>query len=287
MPVMADFARLPTSRKVLVFVVIGGLLGLLYFQFVFKPLKDQVDEAETALAGKKAKSNQLDKDKEAFKELKQRVCQLKRVIDENATALPTEAELPAFFETLNRKVIESGVEVHRWQQGTEATVETFIKVPVTIELTGTYMQIKKFFASLIEKKRKPGAPAPVLSADGGCSNGAPIEEHERIVSIENLQLTNPIVVNHEIVLSAKFTAATYREEEKSAAPGTPQVRKAPALAPPPAGAGSAAPLPPAATPAGAKARTDGAMQKDEDRTRKAPETQEPGSAGSAKLKGGL
>lgn len=288
MPIVADFARLPTSRKVLVFVVIGGLLGLLYFQFAFKPLKDQLDEAENSLNSKKAKSNQLDKDKEDFKALKQRVCQLKRVIDENQTALPTEAELPAFFETLNRKVIESGVEVHRWQQAAESNVETFIKVPVTIELTGTYMQIKKFFASLIEKRRKPGAPPPPsLSGDGGCSNGAPIEEHERIVSIENLQLTNPTVVNHEIVLSAKFTAATYREEEKAATPGAPPVRKAPALAPSPGGAGSAAPLPPANTPAGAKARTDGAMQKDEDRTRKAPESQQTGGAGSAKLKGGL
>jgi hypothetical protein len=185
-------------------------------------------------------------------------------------------------------VLESGVEVRSWQQQHEQPIETFIKVPVSIELTGTYMQIKKFFASLVEKRRKPGASAPVVStADGGCTGG-PVEEHDRIVSIENLSLTNPTVVNHEIVLDAKFIAATYREEEKTT-PGLPPVRKiAPAPAPAPAGAGSAAPLPPADTPAGAKARADNAMQKDEDRTRKAPGTQEAQpAAGSAKLKGGL
>jgi Tfp pilus assembly protein PilO len=290
MAVMADFARLPTSRKVLVFVVIGGLLGAVYWQFAYKPLKEDVEEADAAHLAKQAKNNQLDHDKEDFKALNQRRCQLKRIIDENETALPTEAELPAFFETLNRKVLESGVEVRSWAQRPEEKIEAFIKVPVSIELTGSYMQIKKFFASLIEKRKKSSVtPAPVVT-DTGCGNSAPLEEHERIVSIENLKLTAPTVVNHEIVLTANFIATTYREEDKNAASGAPVVRKPVLTAPPaPAGSGSAAPLPPAATPAGAKARADGAMQKDDDRTRKAPNTQEvqPTPEGSAKLKGGL
>ena len=158
MAVMADFARMPTSRKVLVFVVIGALLGALYFQFAFKPLTSDIKDAEDQNAAKNAKNHQLDKDKDDFKALNQHMCQLKRIIDENQTALPTEAELPAFFETLNRKVLESGVEVRSWAQQKEEPVESFIKVPVKIELTGSYMQIKKFFASLVPKKKKPGVP---------------------------------------------------------------------------------------------------------------------------------
>ncbi len=284
MAVMADFGRLPPQRKVLVFVVIGGLLGALYYQFGYKPLDEQVKEAEAQHRSKQAKNVQLDKDKDDFKALQQHRCALKRFIDENQTALPTEAELPAFFETLNRKVLESGVEVRRWEQRHEEPIESFIKVPVYIELTGTYMQIKKFFASLIEKKKKPGAAPTPTATDGGCSNSTPIEEHERIVSIESLRLISPTVVNHEIVLTAQFTAATYRAEDKNAGPGGPTVRKSVAPTPAPAGAGSAAKLPDAATPAGAKARVDGAMEKDDDRTRKRPETN---ADGSAKLKGGL
>ena len=290
MPVLADFSRMPNQRKVLVFVVLGGLLGLLYFQFGYKPLQEQVDEADAQHAAKVAKNNQLDKDKDEFKKLKLRMCSLNRIIDENQTALPTEAELPAFFETLNRKVLESGVEVRRWEQRPEEKIDAFIKVPVSIELTGTFMQVKKFFASLVEKKRKPGVTPPATTADGGCNSGAPIEEHERIVSIENLSLLSPTVVNHEIVLTATFTAATYRAEDKNATPGAPTVRKSVAPAAPAGGSGGAAQPPPnPATPAGAKARTEGAMEKDSDRTRKAPDTQEaqPTPAGSAKLKGGL
>ena len=40
MAVMADFARLPNQRKVMIFVVAGFLLFLLYYQFVFKSLNE-------------------------------------------------------------------------------------------------------------------------------------------------------------------------------------------------------------------------------------------------------
>jgi Tfp pilus assembly protein PilO len=275
MPIMADFARLPTQRKVLAFVIAGLLIGALYFQFAFKSLNADVQQAEAQHQAKISLNNKLESDKADFKALKLRNCQLKRIIDENQTALPTEAELPAFFETLNRKVLDSGVEVRKWNQEKEESVETFIKVPVTIELTGSYMQIKKFFASLIEKRKKSSTPPPPPS-DTGC-NAGPIEEHERIVSIENLKLINPTVINHEIVLTAHFTAATYRKEEPVDPNAAQQFKKAAPQAP------AGAPMPAADTPAGAKARTEKAMDKDDARTKTAPGVQD----GSAKLKGGL
>ena len=45
MAIMADFARLPQQRKVMIFVVAGFLMFLLYYQFVFKSLNRDLDEA--------------------------------------------------------------------------------------------------------------------------------------------------------------------------------------------------------------------------------------------------
>ena len=288
MAVMADFSRLPTQRKVLVFVVIGALLGGLYFQFVFKGLKQDVEDAEGDHAGKLTKNTALEADIPKYEALKARYNVLRRIIDENQKALPTESDLPAFFENLNRKVTEAGVEVEKWRQISEVQVESFVKVPVEIELTGTFMQIKKFFASLVPKKKRPGQDvAPNATGDQ-------VEERERIVSIENLSLTQPTAKNREWILKARFTAATYRQEDRSAddaepPPGKPGAPKKPGATPKKPSTAptkpAAKPLPPADTPAGAKARAEKAMEKDESRTRNAPEVQEP--AGSGRLKGGL
>jgi type IV pilus assembly protein PilO len=265
---MADFARLPNDRKVLLFVVAGGLLGLLYFQFLYKPLAEDKDTAQQENAAKVRLNNKLANDIPEYENLKKRVKELDERIARNQQALPTEAEVPAFFEMLERKIKQSGVEITRWTKQPEAPVATFMKVPVDIELTGSFMQIKRFFASLVQNDVSPAS----------LQNPEQPEEHERIVSIENLSLVNPVVRNREIMLTAKFTAVTYRQDEP----------KTPAAAPPPAASGTPGPakppMPSAATPAGAKVRTEDAMQKSVDRNAKG--IGDKPADGSAGAKGG-
>ncbi|MEO6776825.1 MAG: type 4a pilus biogenesis protein PilO [Kofleriaceae bacterium] len=262
---MADFARLPNQRKAMIFVVAGFLLFLLYYQFGFKPLSNDLEEANAEHNSKVAASHKADQDIKTFNDLKPAMNRLTAQIEQNEKALPTEAELPAFFETLNRKVTESGVQVNRSNQQPEVKVESFIRVPVDFEIQGTFMQIKRFFASLVPKQQKAGMSDVTASGDPA------VEDRERIVSIDNLTIGDPQVKNREIILTAKFTANTFRQEEKLDLTPPKPAGAAPARAP------AAKPLPPAATPKGAKVRVDNAMEKAEQRT---------GSA-DQRLKGGL
>ena len=273
MAVMADFAKLPRRQKFMLFGVIAVALGLLYNQFVLKKLKANLADAEGEHDAKQAENARLEHDIPEFQKLKARMQNLNRMIEENQKALPTEAELPAFFDMLNRKVLESGVEVVRSTQGKEVPIESFVKVPIDYEITGSYTQIKKFFASLLPKKKTPGEPTPEGQDE--------VDEKERIVSIENLSLSNPTVRNREIRLTAKFIASTYRQEEKDGDTNGPR----PSAPPPPqkkvnpSAAG-------ASTPAGAKAKTDDAMDKNQQRNNGASGVDSAGS-GSARMKGGL
>ena len=102
------------------------------------------------------------------------------------------------------------------------------------------------------------------------------------MSIENLSLTQPIVRNREIRLTAKFTASTYRQEEK----------KDPNAKPPKAAAAAApaAPPAPASTPRGAKQQTESALDKGAQRNGNATGVEEaktPAGSGTDRMKGGL
>jgi type IV pilus assembly protein PilO len=288
---MADFARMPTQRKVMVFAVIGLVIGAVYWKFVYKSLDDDLAAAQAEHDNKLSTNKRLADDIPRFSELRTHMARLHELIEKNQTALPSEAELPAFFDTLQQKIAESGVEMHKWTNRSEEAVESFVKVPVEIEITGTFMQIKRFFASLIQADVRPSQAADRSG-----------EEHERIVSIENLALGNPTVKNREIILDAKFTAVTFRKEDKPAPAKGPNGQPAAAGAAPPQGPRPAAPppspspspspapppLPSAATPAGAKARVDKATDKADARNRKAGVNDvKPPAAGSDRLKGGL
>jgi type IV pilus assembly protein PilO len=238
---LEDFARRPTNYKVGVF---GGVLlafGALYYQFAYKPLSEEVTTARADSEQMAAQRVKLGKDKDDFRELQAKMVTLKRIIDENQKALPTGAELPAFFETLIRKVNEAGVEISKWESKPDVPVDPFVKVPVEIELTGTFFQLKRFFASLVQRgvTGRPGED----------------EERERIVTIENLQLTSPTVRNREVVLTAKFTASTFRQE------GPDPMMPLPGAAPGGPGGG-------AGTPTGARGKVEESMRMQDERTRK-------------------
>jgi len=230
---IAELARLPPSRKALVFVLIALVIGLGYWKLVYKPLDDQVDAAAAEHDRKLQTQKRLAGDLARYEELHTHMAKLRELMEKNQTALPKEAEVPAFFETLQHKVAESGVEIHRWSKRNEEPIESFVKVPVEIELTGTFMQIKRFFASLIQRDVRLSQ-----STDDRAN-----EPRERIVSVENLSLNNPTFRNRELILTAKFIAVTFRQEDPPAAPDkSPNGQPAAGAAKPPA------PRPPA-TPA--------------------------------------
>jgi type IV pilus assembly protein PilO len=266
--VMADFGRMPTNRKVLVFAVTGLLLGGLYYRFIYTPLAADTAEARQAYESAQRTHATGVANLKKYAELRPEMDQLRAQLARNQAALPTEAEVPAFFETLERKVKESGVEILKWTKRSEEAVETFVKVPVEIEITGTFMQIKRFFASLVQRNLTPGDP----------------DERERIVSIDSLVISQPAVRNREIFLIAKFVAVTFRQDDKPPAParpgapspipaasGPPQVPPQPPLRP---GGGEGLPT----SPADAKARIDEAMKESE---RRGQEVQERGSGAPA------
>ncbi len=275
---MADFARMPTSRKILLFVVVGLLLGFLYYRLAYKSAVEARDKAKALHTAADDQNRTLDADVPKFEQLRANKTCLDGDIIELQKALPTEAEVPAFFETLERKITEAGVEVLKWNKKPEEAVEQFVKVPLEVELTGTFLQIKRFFASVVEKKQPPRTPGTDQK-----------QERERIVSVEDLSLTSPTVRNREIILTAKFTAVTFRQADSTTpvVPGTPGTNAPTPASGTPAPAmpstSTPPPLPSAGTPQGAKARAEDAIDKDGKRRTDALDKAD----GSARLKGGL
>ncbi len=212
---ISDFAKKPPIVKVGVFFGIAVLLGALYYQLVFSSIRSDTEAAENQRTSLEGDNTRLRKEEKEYKDLKKQQGDLEQTINENDDALPTAAQLPAFFDMLNRKVGEASVEVRRWEYLKEIPVEDFIKVPVEIELQGTFQEIKKFFYLLYKMSQKEGedvaAPgAPVVASGTGS------EDRDRILTVEDLHITDPVIKNNELLLTATFRASTFRQDSKEA-----------------------------------------------------------------------
>jgi Tfp pilus assembly protein PilO len=208
--IITEFGRKPPLVKVGVFLAIAIGLGALYWQLVYSGMRKDIQAAKDQAAALVADEQKLADDEKEYARLKEKQDVLETMIKENDTALPTAAQLPAFFDMLNRKVGEAGVDVLEWTHLKELQVEeTIFKVPVQITVQGTFHELKKFFHLLYKMNQSDKEAA----ADGETpQNAADVEERDRILTIEDLHIRNPEVRNNELLLTATFRASTFRKE---------------------------------------------------------------------------
>ena len=236
-----QLAKKSAGYKVGVFFGALVFVGVLYYQFGYASMLEERDGLANRQRTLSQEQERLDKDLADKKRLAEQNEELQRTIRDNQKALPTEAELPAFFDHLQRKAGDSGVTIRRWVRKPEKDVDIYIRVPVDVEITGTFHGIMRYFALLGDEAR------PVEGSD--TEGGSRVDE--RIVSIENLYLGDAKRQDGQVLLTARFTASTFRQQ---------------GVATPPPGA---APAPPSAPQPGAvKAAADKVEKAGNDRAKK-------------------
>jgi type IV pilus assembly protein PilO len=212
-----ELSRKPPATKAAILIAIMTVFGFLYYQFIYTGLKEDEQKANVAKTRASNEKDELTRKKAEMPELERRAAELQATIAANERALPTESELPSFFDHLQKKAGEAGVNIRKWDRQKEQELGDYAKVPVAMEVTGTFPQILKYFSVL-----SPRYHAAPEQADNS----------ERLVTIEKLKLGSPKINNNEIMLTATFTASTFRQKVK------PQAR-APKAAPPKSKVGEA------------------------------------------------
>lgn len=187
-----------TNQKVMALLAPPVLLGLLYYQFGYVAASERQAALESQQADMLNQQTQLDGDLETKKRLLQRMEELQQSIRANERALPTSAELPAFFDFLQRRAGEAGVSIRKWDQAPSEKVDIYVRVPVKIDVSGSFSSLVKFFYLLGPMSR---------DANQGGRQG--LGAGERIVSVEDLKLGDATVADREVILVARFVAATF------------------------------------------------------------------------------
>ncbi len=127
---------------------VGGVLALifgLYFYFFYskgvqqiKVLKDEQKTVEHKLA----KTRQLEK---KLPELKEKIKILEEQLAQVRKELPSEREIPYFLKTISEQGKKAGLEFLLFQPEQEVEMDFYAKVPVKIEVKGSFHNAMTFF----------------------------------------------------------------------------------------------------------------------------------------------
>ncbi|HVH43670.1 MAG TPA: type 4a pilus biogenesis protein PilO [Labilithrix sp.] len=194
---MASFSlnRLPIIGKIGVGAVLCVLIGVAYYVLLHTDVATRIDrerahtaELDTELS--KVKQSQAsyfaDRDELAMRQQKQR--ELNKV-------LPTDTEAATFLSALQAVSNISGIDLKAWSPLEEVPQTFYAKVPMKLTITGRFHQIAKFVYE--------------------------VGKQDRIINMENLELSDPKVEGEDVVLRGTCLATTFHLLKKAPAPGAP------------------------------------------------------------------
>lgn len=203
-------SKLGTPAKLGIGGVFVVLIALVYWVVFYSDVSSKIEAATTQgnklkgdLASAQAEKQTYIQDKEDLTSRQQRQKDLNK-------ALPAETEAAGFLSALQQAANVSGVELKTWAPQDEKTESFYAKFPMKLEMSGRFHQVAKFAYE--------------------------VGHVERIINVENIEMSDPKVEGDEVVVKAKCLATTFH---------TVKVQPKPAA--------SAAPAPPPNAPAASAA----------------------------------
>ncbi len=201
-----SLSKLPFPAKIGLGALFAILVALVYWVIFFTEVSAKIDQQNKAsgdLQQQLAQAQQaqasylVDRDELIMRQQRQR--ELNKI-------LPADTEAAAFLSSLQQVSNVAGIDLKAWQPMDEQAQAFFAKVPMRLELSGRFHQIAKFIYE--------------------------VGKLDRIINLENVDLSEPKIVGDEVVLKAKCLATTFHTlKPKTPAPPAPGAPAPPGGAP--------------------------------------------------------
>jgi type IV pilus assembly protein PilO len=145
--------RLKTPVKIaatigVIVAIVGAYGGLFYLD-----LQDQINSAKVHGTQLQTEKNNYENRKREYQAYRTELTQLQQEQRDLLKALPKKAEIPTFLSNLQEQAELAGLEIVSLTIDAENPMELYIRIPVRIEVRGTYHSITKFFKNLSELPR--------------------------------------------------------------------------------------------------------------------------------------
>jgi type IV pilus assembly protein PilO len=190
---VAKLLKLKAPIKAAITVGLLAVIFGVYYLLFYTDLAAEITNAEGGQKQLLTEKESYEKRKREYVAYRDELRKLQEEQRELLKALPKKAEIPSFISSMQEQAELSGLEVLTMTIDAEAPEELYVRIPVRMEVRGSYHSLTKFFKN--------------------------VSELRRIVNIENFGLNMDGAANGDNSgppkLRAKFVAATFRYVEKS------------------------------------------------------------------------
>ena len=206
---MAKFSEMSFAARLGVLLLVALVIGVAYYYVYLNPQIQENDKLRSQIEAKTRENEQLRQFEPKLADLNRQMAILQQQMEIQKKIVPDDKDADQFIRLLHDTASTSGIEIRRYTSMPVANHEFYSDVPFSIDIDGPYYSVLNFFQR--------------------------VSELERIVNIDNLQMSNvkttgPAKVKGSYsyapgeTVVANCTATTFFSHEPEA-PAAPQSGK--------------------------------------------------------------
>ena len=184
MGVVEQIIKVPLKKKLLVLVGVFFVFGAAFWFFYYSPMQSEYSDLKDRYAALQRDRDDSVRRKAAYDKDRKKRDEMKLAYGKQLRALPTDAEMSSFLNSLNTQAELVGLEILSVKPRKEEPSKYYSRIPVELSLTGTYHQLAKFFYL--------------------------VGNLDRIINIENISLQFNRYEESNAILTAHVLATTFR-----------------------------------------------------------------------------
>lgn len=176
--------KLPNKQKAYLLIGTLALIAGLYWYFIYRPKTAELADLNSKFEKLQAELNESKAIAADLPRFKAEVAKLNDDLKKALLELPDKKEIPTLLTSISNRGADSGLEFIRFKPLAEIPTGFYAKVPVEINVKGTYFQVASFFDK--------------------------VSKLPRIVNITDVNIGGAKIEDGRTVLNTACLATTYR-----------------------------------------------------------------------------
>jgi type IV pilus assembly protein PilO len=142
---LETFVKLPTSRKIVILVVLIAVVVGLFFYLIYWPNLDMLKKKKAEVEVLERQVRELRTVAANMKRFQAEAAKLREELQVAIMQLPTSKEIPSLLSNISQLGKDSGLEFLLFKPIGEVNKEFYAEIPVEIRVKGTYNNVAVFF----------------------------------------------------------------------------------------------------------------------------------------------
>jgi type IV pilus assembly protein PilO len=181
--------KIPANQRIVALVLIVVLIVGGFVYFVYWPKKKQIASLQGEITKIENEININKTKARRLEQLKKENQELERQLILNKEKLPPEAEVASLLKQVSDLGLRVGLDFKLWRPQPKKPNSSglYTEIPVDVEISGNYHTVATFFDR--------------------------VSKLPRIVNIDNILMSNPVVDKERVILQTKFQAIAFAAVE--------------------------------------------------------------------------